>query len=127
MAKLVPAIGGLALVLALTYVTLETKRVFQGPSMVQWSQSTAESYAYSAVWLLSALALFVAGIRLSRQYIRYAGLGVMSLVVVKVFAWDMAGLDGIYRILSFFGLGACLIGIGWLYTKYVHKPAEAEA
>ncbi len=123
--KLVSAFGGLALVLALTYVTLQTKRVFQGPSMVPWSQSTAESYAYSAVWLLSALALFVAGIRMQRQYVRYAGLGVMSLVVLKVFAWDMAGLDGIYRILSFFGLGACLIGIGWLYTRYVHKPAEA--
>jgi uncharacterized membrane protein len=122
--KLVPAFGGLALVLALTYVTLETKRVFQGSEMSPWSQSTAESYAYSAVWLLSALALFVAGIRLQRQYIRYAGLGVMSLVVLKVFAWDMAGLDGIYRILSFFGLGACLIGIGWLYTKYVHQPAD---
>jgi uncharacterized membrane protein len=123
--KLVPAFGGLALVLALTYVTLQTKRVFQGPSMSPWSQSTAESYAYSAVWLLSALALFVAGIRLQRQYIRYAGLGVMSLVVLKVFASDMAGLDGIYRILSFFGLGACLIGIGWLYTRYVHQPADA--
>jgi uncharacterized membrane protein len=121
--KLRPAMGVLALVLVLTYVTLETKRVFQGPGMVAWSLTTAESYAYSAVWLASALALFVAGIRLSRQYIRYAGLAVMALVVLKVFLWDMSGLDGIYRILSFMGLGLCLIGMGWIYTKFVQKPA----
>jgi uncharacterized membrane protein len=56
-----PAVGILALVLAMTYVTLETKRVFQGHALVAWSLSGAESYAYSAVWLVSALALFAAG------------------------------------------------------------------
>lgn len=122
--KFRPALGVLALVLALTYLTLETKRVFQGPAMVAWSLSGAESYAYSAVWLVSALALFVAGIKLARQYIRYAGLGVMVLVVLKVFLWDMSGLEGLYRIFSFVGLGLCLVGIGWIYQRFVQKPKE---
>ena len=125
--KLRPALGGLALVLALAYITLETKRVFQGPSMVAWSLSVAESYAYSAVWLVSALALFVAGIKLARQYIRYAGLAVIVLVVLKVFLWDMSSLEGLYRIASFIGLGLCLVGIGWLYQHFVQKPKEMEA
>ena len=124
--SLLPAFGGLTLVLALTYVTLETKRIFQGPVMVPHSLSTAESYAYSAVWLASAFALFVTGIKLAKQYIRYAGLGVMVLVVLKVFLWDMSGLDGIYRILSFMGLGLCLIGMGWIYTKFVQKPPSEQ-
>lgn len=122
-----PAMGILALVMAMTYVTLGTKRVFQGPAMVAWSLSDAESYAYSAVWLVSALALFGAGIKLSRQYIRYAGLAVMVLVVLKVFLWDMSGLEGLFRIFSFIGLGLCLVGIGWLYQHFVQKPKEAEA
>jgi uncharacterized membrane protein len=122
-----PALGLLALVLAMTYVTLETKRMFQGPALVAWSLSGAESYAYSAVWLVSALALFAAGIKLGRQYIRYAGLGVMVLVVLKVFLWDMSGLEGLYQIGSFLGLGLSLVGIGWLYQRFVQKPMEAEA
>jgi uncharacterized membrane protein len=122
-----PAIGILALVLALAYVTLETKRVFQGPAMVAWSLSGGESYAYSAVWLASALALFGAGIKLTRQYIRYAGLGVMVLVVLKVFLWDMSGLEGLYRIFSFIGLGLCLVGIGWLYQRFVQRPKVMDA
>ena len=121
-----PAMGVLALVLAITYVTLETKRVFQGPAMVAWSLSDGESYAYSAVWLVSALALFGVGIKLSRQYIRYAGLAVMVLVVLKVFLWDMSGLEGLFRIFSFIGLGLCLVGIGWLYQHFVQKPKEME-
>ena len=56
---------------------------------------------------------------LARQYIRYAGLGVMALVVVKVFVSDMSDLEGLYRILSFMGLGICLVGMGWLYTRFV--------
>ena len=105
--------------LALAYVTLETKRVFQGPVMVAWSLSIAESYAYSAVWLGFALALFAAGIKLARQYIRYAGLGVMILVVLKVFLWDLSSHEGLYLIASFIGLGLCLVGIGWLYQQFV--------
>jgi len=120
-----PAFGILALVLAMAYVTLETKRVFQGHALVAWSLSGAESYAYSAVWLASALALFAAGIKLGRQYIRYAGLGVMVLVVLKVFLWDMSGLEGLYQIGSFLGLGLSLVGIGWLYQHFVQKPKEA--
>jgi uncharacterized membrane protein len=85
--------------------------------------SDAEGYAYSAVWLVCALALFIAGLKFSRQYIRYAGLAVTILVVSKVFLLDMAGLQGLYRIGSFIGLGLCLVGIGWLYQKFLMVPA----
>jgi len=125
--QLRPVFGGLALLLAFAYLTLETKLVFQGKLMVPWSLTIAESYAYSAVWLAFALALFVAGLRLARQYVRYAGLGVMVLVVLKVFLWDMSNLEGLYRIASFVGLGLCLVGIGWLYQRFVQKPRQEPA
>ena len=119
-----PAAAGLALILAFVYITLETKRVFQGKIMIAESLSIAESYAYSAVWLGFALALFAAGIKLGKQYVRYAGLGVMVLVVLKVFLWDMSSLEGLYRIASFIGLGLCLVGIGWLYQRFVQPQAK---
>ena len=125
--RLRPAVGLLALILTFVFATLETKRVFQGPALVAWSESIAESYAYSAVWLALALALFVAGLRLGQQYVRYAGLGVMVLVVLKVFLWDMSSLEGLYRIASFVGLGLCLVGIGWLYQRFVQRPEQAAA
>ncbi|PZF75249.1 hypothetical protein DK847_19285 [Aestuariivirga litoralis] len=127
--RLKPAAHVLALVLLFAYVTLETKRLFQGMMMTPWSQSLAENYAYSAVWLVFALALFVAGIRLARQPVRLAGLAVLALVVLKVFIGDMSNLGGLLRIASFVGLGFCLVGIGWLYQRFVRgspvpQPAE---
>jgi uncharacterized membrane protein len=121
-----PAAGGVMLLLVFAYVTLETKRLLQGPVMVPQSLSLGESYAYSAVWLALALGLFVAGLRFSKRYVRYAGLGVMVLVVLKVFLWDMSNLEGLLRIASFIGLGLCLVGIGWLYQRFV-QPSGAIA
>lgn len=119
-----PMAGILALVLLFAYVTLQTKRYFQGMMLVPESLSLAETYAYSAVWLGFALVLFIAGIRLGRQPVRLAGLGVLALVVVKVFLGDMSNLEGLFRIASFVGLGLCLVGIGWLYRHFVRRPGE---
>ncbi|MFN4142013.1 DUF2339 domain-containing protein [Aestuariivirga sp.] len=125
--QLRPVAGVLALVLLFAYVTVQTKRIFQGAILTAWSQSLAETYAYSAVWLAFALALFVAGIRLGRQPVRLAGLAVLALVVLKVFIGDMSNLEGLYRIASFVGLGLCLVGIGWLYQHFVRQPEAARA
>jgi uncharacterized membrane protein len=120
-----PVAYGLALVLLFVWVTLETKRVFQGKLMTLESQSLGETYAYSAVWLVFALALFVAGIRLAKQPVRLAGLAVLALVVLKVFIGDMSNLEGLLRIASFVGLGFCLVGIGWLYQHFVRGTEQA--
>jgi uncharacterized membrane protein len=114
-----PLFGIFALVLALAYLTLQTKRFFQGPVLTLDAISDAENYAYSAVWLGFALALLIAGIWRGRKYLRYAGLIVTALVVIKVFLLDMSGLSGLYRIASFIGLGLCLVGIGYLYARFV--------
>jgi len=119
-----PLFGIFALVLSLAYLTLQTKRFFQGPVLTVDALSDAENYAYSAVWLAFALALLVAGIWRGRKYLRYAGLIVTALVVVKVFLLDMSGLSGLYRIASFVGLGLCLVGIGYLYARFV-QPLDA--
>jgi uncharacterized membrane protein len=114
-----PLFGIFALVLALAYLTFQTKRFFQGPVLTLDAISDAENYAYSAVWLAFALALLIAGIWRGRKYLRYAGLIVTALVVIKVFLLDMSGLSGLYRIASFIGLGLCLVGIGYLYARFV--------
>jgi uncharacterized membrane protein len=38
-------------------------------------------------------------------------------VTFKVFLIDAAVLAGLLRVVSFLGLGAALIGIGWAYGK----------
>jgi len=45
----------------------------------------------------------------------------MLAAVAKVFLFDASGLTGLLRIASFLALGFSLIGIGWLYSRYLKR------
>ena len=50
------------------------------------------------------------------------------LAIAKAFLFDMSELEGIWRALSFMGLGAALIGIGLVYQRLLfgtRKPAKS--
>ena len=56
---------------------------------------------------------------------RVASAAVIVLTVLNVFLIDLSDLTGIYRALSFLGLGAVLIGIAWFYQRLLF-PRTAE-
>jgi len=118
------AAGVLGFILVFAYVSLETTRAFEGP-MFDWPHhGDAELYAYSIVWLVYAVILLALGIVLAKSLLRYASLAVLIVTVLKVFLIDMAGLTGLYRVGSFLGLGLSLIGIGYIYQRFVFpRPA----
>lgn len=115
-------LGVFALVLLMAFVTLQVKRWFQDVILVPEFESQAESYTVSLAWVLTGILIFIAGLRLDRQNIRYGGLAVLVLAVLKVFAFDLFELGGLWRIASIIGLGLCLIGVGWLYTRFIQTP-----
>lgn len=116
-----------AIALSLLYFSLEVRRLFQGSRIMPWAPtSDAEQYTYSVVWLLFGVALLAGGFMLRSQPARMASAAVVALTIGKVFLIDMAGLTGILRALSFIGLGAVLVGIGWLYQRLLF-PARGQA
>jgi uncharacterized membrane protein len=106
-----------AVILALAYLTLQVRTLFRGPVLSAGSGSDAEQYAYSAVWLAFGVVLLLAGILLGSKPARLASAAVVALTIAKVFLVDMSDLQGVYRALSFIGLGLVLVGIGWLYQR----------
>ncbi|HCL61666.1 MAG TPA: DUF2339 domain-containing protein [Rhizobiales bacterium] len=113
-----------ALGLALGYLSLEIRTLYHGPVLTEGATSDAEQYTYSAVWLLFGVALLAAGIALRSLPLRIASAAVVVLTVLKVFLIDMSDLTGIYRALSFLGLGVVLIGIGWFYQLLLFPRAH---
>jgi uncharacterized membrane protein len=103
--------------LGLVYLLLETARLFRGPILPVGPITDVEQYAYSAVILGFGVVLLVAGIALGLQALRLASAAIVLLAIGKVFLVDLAGLTGVYRALSFLGLGIALVGIGWLYQR----------
>lgn len=106
-----------AVVLALAYLTLQIRFLFRGQYMAWGSASNAEQYTYSAVWLAFGVVLLLVGILLGSKPARLVSAAVVALTIAKVFLIDMSDLQGVYRALSFIGLGLVLVGIGWLYQR----------
>ena len=111
-----------AIALALVYLTLEVRTMFHGPVLSGRTVTDAEDYTYSAVWLAFGVALLLAGIALKSQPARFASAAVVILTIVKVFLHDLAGVQGVYKALSFICLGLVLMGIGWLYQRLLFSP-----
>lgn len=119
--------AAMALLLVFTWATLETRHLFQGEQIgFLRGTSSAEQWAYSAVWLLLGIAFLAYGLARSSVEARIASAGLVVLSAVKVFVFDTAGVTGIWRPLSFICLGAVLIGIGLVYQRLIFaRPAGA--
>ena len=116
-----PVLVGYALVAAFAYVTLMVRHAFH-PDAMGLSQSPvddAELWAWSGAWLLCGLALMALGIVKRQKALRLTALALVALTGAKVFLVDMAGLVGLWRVLSFLGLGLTLIALGAVYRRFV--------
>jgi uncharacterized membrane protein len=112
--------GVLSLVLLFLYACLQTRRFFHDATICEMQpHGQVEIWAYSAVWLALGALLLLYGVFRQMQGARIAsGLFVLA-ATLKVFLYDMSGLQGLMRALSFIGLGLVLIAIGLLYQKLV--------
>lgn len=118
-ARLASIVGGAALVFGFVYLSLEVTRAFRGSVLSAADLSDGEMYTYSAVWLLYGIGLLVLGLWLGLASLRYAALAMVGLTILKVFLYDMAALAGVLRVLSFLGLGLSLLGLAWVYQRFV--------
>ena len=113
--------GVAALALGFVWLNAEIRHSFHG-SLLAGATTNAELYAYSLGWLaygaiLLALALGQGGVML-----RYASLVLVLLAAGKAVFFDTAALTGIWRALSFFGVGLAAVGVSYLYRRYVFPP-----
>ena len=114
-----------ALILALTYVMFEIRRLYHGPIMAIGPTTGAEQYSYSIAWLTFGVVLLGIGILANSQRARLASAAVIALTILKAFLIDMSTLTGVYRALSFMCLGLVLVAIGWLYQRILFRRQKA--
>ena len=84
---------------------------------------SVEDILRSVLGALIAIAYLQWGIRRGARDWRIASLVLMLATVAKVFLLDAGGLDGLLRVASFAALGFSLIGLGWLYSRYLPDSA----
>lgn len=96
----------------LIYLTLEVNTFFGHfvPGM--------RAGSVSILWSLFAFVWLLRGIWHNHRPLRYAGLIVFGIVVLKVFFRDLAELDQFYRIIAFIILGMIVLAGSFIYLKY---------
>jgi uncharacterized membrane protein len=77
----------------------------------------------SAFWSLTGLAALVYGLLRDERRFRLGGLALLGIAIVKVFLYDLASLDEIYRVLSFIALGLLLLASAFAYQR-IRRTAE---
>jgi hypothetical protein len=123
---LAPAAGGLGLLLVFWLINIEILHFFSAGPYVEFTMARQleRDLTMSVAWGLYAMVLLVVGIARGVRPLRFVSLGFLILTVAKVFLYDLATLTGLYRILSFLGLGISLILVSLIYQRFVLVPEE---
>jgi uncharacterized membrane protein len=88
-------------------------------------QSTLVQAVFSLLWSVIALATMVYANRSGARTAWIAGATLLGVVVIKLFAVDLSRVAGIERIVSFIGVGALLLLIGYLAPVPPRRKEEA--
>jgi uncharacterized membrane protein len=79
--------------------------------------SGGQQLQVTLVWTLYAAVLLVVGVRTNSSLLRWQGLALLGLAILKVFLFDLSELGLGLRILSFMALGGVLLAISFLYQR----------
>ncbi|WP_437639548.1 DUF2339 domain-containing protein [Sorangium sp. So ce854] len=82
------------------------------------AQQGSLAMATTLVLALAAIVLLTAGFAARDAFHRYAGLALFAVTIAKLVAWDVWHVERIYQIALFTGVGALLVGGGFLYARF---------
>lgn len=74
-------------------------------------------FTYSALWMIFGAVNLAIGFMRKLPSLRWQGLALIGVTIVKVFLYDLGNLSGAWRVLSFIALGVLLMAISFLYQK----------
>jgi uncharacterized membrane protein len=122
----VSAVGFLGLLLAFALINVEIADFYSAGRYVEldFSRHLQRDLVRSGAWGIYAVALLIVGLWRRSRGMRLVSLGFLMLTVGKVFLYDLDQLTGLYRILSFLGLGVSLILVSLLYQRYGKRGEE---
>ena len=103
--------------LTLFWLSLENSEFFKGVGSKSGFLPMSVA-SLSVLWGLYSAVLIGVGIAFKSALLRYMGLALLFITVIKLFLVDLSGLDAIYRVISFVGLGIILLLLSFVYQKF---------
>nr|MBA2243311.1 DUF2339 domain-containing protein [Chthoniobacterales bacterium] len=98
-----------------------------GPTLTfSFTGNFARDMTYSIAWALFAFALLLVGMNRGLRYVRYAGLALLIITLLKLFLHDLGSLSQLYRIGAFIGVALILIVASFVYQRFLAPSAKTE-
>lgn len=92
-------------------------RQWQGNWRLMHDYRMYAQFTYSAFFMAFGAVLLSVGFWRRSAYLRWQALVLLAVAIGKVFLVDVSELSQGYRILSFIGLGALLLGVSFVYQR----------
>lgn len=118
-----PILWALGTILCFLLVNIEIADYFSAPGTAvltfQFSGNFARDMSYSIAWALFALLLLIIGIGKRLAPVRYASIGLLAVVLLKLFLHDLSNLDQLYRIAAFIVVAVIAMLASFLYQRFL--------
>ncbi|THB78057.1 MAG: DUF2339 domain-containing protein [Desulfobulbaceae bacterium] len=108
------------------FLNLEIRHLWHGGLNYYTPVLDGELYTYSVVWMVIAVIALLAGALSQSRALYNSGMGLLLVVIAKIFLIDMSDLTGLLRVASFMGLGLALLGVAYLYQRILSGVAVAD-
>ncbi|MET3118720.1 putative membrane protein [Undibacterium sp. GrIS 1.8] len=127
--QLKSTISKLVAALALALITGLVLRTVHHWASVEWQfdslfASWLAQAAVSITWAIAGVAAMLFGNRRGSRSVWMAGAGLLVVVVLKLFIVELADRGGLYRIVSFIGVGVLLLVVGYFAPVPVKKESS---
>lgn len=90
--------------------------------LVTWLQAggfaSSDKLGLSILWGMYSLLLIVSGIIKRKKHLRLAAIVLFGITLVKLFFYDLQGLNTVSKTIVFISLGVLLLIISFLYNKF---------
>ncbi|HEX8852653.1 MAG TPA: DUF2339 domain-containing protein, partial [Pyrinomonadaceae bacterium] len=120
--------------LAIALLTFDANDYFERSRAVVSTDRAAElrrlddarQFSLSIIWAVYGGVMLAYGRLQSSRTLRLLALFLLALTTLKVFFWDLASLERVYRIISFIVLGAILLAVSYLYQRSQQQQQARE-
>lgn len=87
---------------------------FEGVGIYKFNHNML--YAISLLWVLYSGATTIWGICSNKRYLINSGIALIILSIIRIFIYDLANVEPIYKLIAFLALGVILMLVSYIYN-----------
>jgi len=90
---------------------------FEGYKILEIFNVSDSGIILTSLWMIYAGILIISGIFANNKICKFSGIFIVITGLIKIFIFDIAGVEAVYKIIAFLITGVILMAISYYYAK----------